>query len=164
MSITYDQREALHALHTGEHSHFHSLTDQGHSHAVTRATPVGLDMLDYLLKKQDEPQHSHNVAVGPQGMHTQGVPYWRFVQPWLEANGGALDTLIGLVERGPLADGDVPSKAGRNLLIEWRLAVRTVVNGEAGYQAATMDGVQAFCAMFGSNTLSEAIKARLEGK
>ncbi|MGU7773753.1 hypothetical protein ACV229_26665 [Burkholderia sp. MR1-5-21] len=78
----------------------------------------------------------------------------------LNANGGALDRLIALVERGPLADGDVPSKAGRSALLEWGLAVRTVVNGEEGYQAATMDGVAAFCALYGADTLGEAIKAR----
>jgi hypothetical protein len=219
MSTTYDQREALHAVHQAVEcpsggpcsgvcnagTSAHCVVTPGNRHSVCNGPLAASPASDYRPQFMGDyrpqfipvpgpngyggepvrigpsrmhaaypngpdgpavaaPVHMHTVATGPQGQHTQGVPYWRVVQPWLEANGGALDTLIGLVERGPLADGDVPSKAGRNCLIEWGLAVRTVVKGEEGYQAATMDGVQAFCAMYGSNTLSEAIKARLEGK
>ena len=38
--------------------------------------------------------------------------------------GAELDTLIALVEQGPLWDGDLPSKTGRDCLIERGLAVR----------------------------------------
>lgn len=102
----------------------------------------------------------HAISDGPQSQHTNGALCERPVQSWLNANGSALDTLIGLVERGPLADGDVPSKAGRTALLERGLAVRTVVNGEEGYQAATMAGVAAYRALYGADTIAEAMKAR----
>ncbi len=54
--------------------------------------------------------------------------------------GAELDTLIALVEQGPLWDGDLPSKTGRDCLIERGLAVRVVVKGEDGWQAATYAG------------------------
>jgi hypothetical protein len=43
--------------------------------------------------------------------------------------GAELDTLIALVEHGPLWDGDLPSKTGRDCLIERGLAVRVVLSG-----------------------------------
>lgn len=62
--------------------------------------------------------------------------------------GAEIDTLVALVERGPLWDGDVPSKAGRDALIDAGLAVRVVVNGEDGWQAATYAGRDAYKAMY----------------
>lgn len=59
-------------------------------------------------------------------------------------NGWCYDTLKALVEQGPLWDGNVPSKAGRDALIEQRLAVRVVVAGEDGYTAATYAGRDLF--------------------
>lgn len=54
--------------------------------------------------------------------------------------GAEKDTLIALVEQGPLWDGDVPSKQGRDSLVERGLAVKIVVKGEDGWQAATYSG------------------------
>ena len=54
--------------------------------------------------------------------------------------GAEKDTLIALVEAGPLWDGDVPSKAGRDALIASGLAARVIVRGEDGWQAATYAG------------------------
>lgn len=68
--------------------------------------------------------------------------------PTARLSGGALDTLIALVERGPLWDGDVPSKAGRDDLLTAGLAVRVVVNGEDGWQAATYAGKDAYKAAY----------------
>lgn len=51
--------------------------------------------------------------------------------------GAEKDTLIALVEQGPLWDGDVPSKQGRDSLVRRGLAVKVVVKGEDGWQAAT---------------------------
>jgi hypothetical protein len=62
--------------------------------------------------------------------------------------GAETDTLIALVECGPLWDGDVPSKAGRDSLITQGLAVRVVVKGEDGWQAATYTGRDAYKTMF----------------
>lgn len=62
--------------------------------------------------------------------------------------GAEKDTLIALVECGPLWDGDVPSKAGRDSLLKQGLAVRVVVKGEDGWQAATYAGRDAYKALY----------------
>jgi hypothetical protein len=62
--------------------------------------------------------------------------------------GAEKDTLIALVEAGPLWDGDVPSKAGRDALIAKGLAVRVVVKGQDGWQAATYQGRDAYRALY----------------
>ena len=58
------------------------------------------------------------------------------------------DTLCALVERGPLWDGDLPSKTERDALLDQGLAVRIIVNGEDGWQAATYKGRDAYKEMF----------------
>jgi hypothetical protein len=62
--------------------------------------------------------------------------------------GSEKDTLIALVEQGPLWDGDVPSKQGRDALVQQGLAVRVVVKGEDGWQAATYAGRDAYKALY----------------
>ena len=62
--------------------------------------------------------------------------------------GGELDTLIALVETGPLWDGDVPSKSARDSLIDKGFAVRCIVKGKDGWQAATYAGRDAYKAHF----------------
>ena len=57
-----------------------------------------------------------------------------------ELNGAELDTLVALVEQGPLWDGDVPSKSDRDALIGQGLAVRIVHKLEDGWTAATYAG------------------------
>ncbi|MBP6564013.1 MAG: hypothetical protein KA200_00210 [Burkholderiales bacterium] len=57
-----------------------------------------------------------------------------------DLTGAEFDTLQALVLNGPLWDGDVPSKSGRDSLIDRKLAVRIVVRGEDGYTAATYAG------------------------
>lgn len=47
------------------------------------------------------------------------------------------DTLAALVTNGPVWDGDLPSKAGRDTLIALGLAVKCVHRGRQGFQAAT---------------------------
>lgn len=82
-------------------------------------------------------------------------------------SGAQLDTLVALIERGPLDDGDVPSKSGRDDLIERGLAVRIVVKMEDGFTAANYAGKQAYKAYFGTSlggqadTLTEARANRL---
>lgn len=81
--------------------------------------------------------------------------------------GAEFDTLIALVERGPLWDGDVPSKVGRDYLIEQGFAVRVVVSLEDGYTAATYKGRDAYKAEFGTSlggaadTMQEARSNRI---
>lgn len=75
--------------------------------------------------------------------------------------GAEKDTLIALVERGPLWDGDVPSKGGRDSLLAQGLAVRVVVKGEDGWTAATYAGRDAYKALYQgpdgiANTITKA--------
>ncbi len=72
-------------------------------------------------------------------------------------DGGELDTLIALVESGPLWDGDVPSKAARDSLIARGFAVRIMFKCSDGYQAATYAGRDAYKEHFGNaDTVAEA--------
>jgi hypothetical protein len=57
-----------------------------------------------------------------------------------ELDSGARDTLKALYAHGPLFDGDVPSKAGRDQLLTKEFAVKVVVKGEMGYNACTYRG------------------------
>jgi len=59
------------------------------------------------------------------------------VAKFLELHGTCRDTLTALVERGPLFDGDVPSKMERDVLLEVGLCVKVCCNGEDGYNAAS---------------------------
>lgn len=82
-------------------------------------------------------------------------------------SGAEVDTLVALVEAGPLWDGDVPSKSGRDSLIEAGLAIRVVVRGEDGHTAATYAGRDAYKAYFGTamggvaDTIQEAKASRI---
>jgi len=73
--------------------------------------------------------------------------------------GAETETLVALVERGPLSDGDVPSKSGRDSLVARGLAARVLVSGQDGYQAATYAGRDAYQARFGAAETTEAATA-----
>ena len=80
--------------------------------------------------------------------------------------GAEKDTLIALVERGPLWDGDMPSKQGRDSLLQRGLAAKVIVKGEDGWQAATYAGRDAYLEMFPgpdgpADTIKEAKANRL---
>lgn len=78
-------------------------------------------------------------------------------------SGAEIDTLVALVEQGPLQDGDVPSKTGRNGLIDAGLAVRVLVKGEDDYTAATYQGRDVYKKLFGT-TPGEAADTVVEAK
>lgn len=59
---------------------------------------------------------------------------------WTSLSGAARDTLYALIHRGPLWDGDVPSKSGRDELLRCGLASKAVVRREQGYQVANYKG------------------------
>lgn len=61
-------------------------------------------------------------------------------QLWSLLNAGERDTLICLVEQGPVWDGDVPSKSARDSLLEMGLAHKAVAQGAQGYQVANYRG------------------------
>lgn len=52
----------------------------------------------------------------------------------------ARDTLRAAYLNGPLFDGDVPSKAGRNDLIGKGLIAKVIVKGDDGFNACTQRG------------------------
>ena len=67
------------------------------------------------------------------------------------------DTLVALVENGPLEDGDVPSKSERDMLIKAELANRVIVKGQDGFTAATYKAASVYRYHFGkSDTIAEA--------
>jgi hypothetical protein len=79
----------------------------------------------------------------------------------LVANGAVLDTLVALIERGPLDDGSVPSKRGRDTLIAHGCAQRVIMRSEDGYTAATLKGADLYRYAFGNaDTLKQAAERR----
>lgn len=50
------------------------------------------------------------------------------------------EVLLCAYKHGPLYDGDVPSKSGRDALMEKKLIAKVVVKGEDGYNACTYRG------------------------
>ena len=59
-------------------------------------------------------------------------------------SGGSIDCLIGAFTRGPLDAGDVPCKAGRDLLMSYGMIEKVVLNGEEGFNACTYKGARAY--------------------
>jgi len=59
-------------------------------------------------------------------------------------NGAERDCILGGYKHGPLFDGDVPSKSGRDRLVEKGYMARVVVKGEEGYNACTYKGARAY--------------------
>lgn len=68
-------------------------------------------------------------------------------------SGAAIDTLNALIEKGPLWDGDVPSKKGRDELLDNKCATKIIVNNEDGYQAATYLGRDVYKIIFNKEHL-----------
>jgi hypothetical protein len=54
------------------------------------------------------------------------------------------DVLQATYTHGPLFDGDLPSKLGRDKLVELGYVVRVVVKGEEGLNACTYTGADAY--------------------
>lgn len=57
---------------------------------------------------------------------------------------GERDCIKACFLKGPLFDGDIPSKTSRNSLIEKGFIVKVVVKGEDGLNACTQKGFYAF--------------------
>jgi hypothetical protein len=55
-------------------------------------------------------------------------------------DGSAVSTLDALYTEGPLFDGDIPSKSGRDSLVENGYAAIVIVKGLEGYNACTQKG------------------------
>lgn len=59
-------------------------------------------------------------------------------------NDAMRDCICASFERGPLFDGDVPSKAGRDALVGMGYMAHVVVRGQDGYNACTYKGASAY--------------------
>ena len=68
----------------------------------------------------------------------------RLIGDVLRMSPAAIDCVYALFERGPLYDGDVPSKSGRDMLLHGGFAAKIVMNGEEGYNACTYKGARAY--------------------
>ncbi|KAB8066244.1 hypothetical protein [Janthinobacterium violaceinigrum] len=85
----------------------------------------------------------------------------------LTLTGAEVDTLVALIECGPLSHGYEPSKSARDSLIERGLAVSIINKFEAGWTAATLTGCDAYKARFRAalggkaDTMLEAYAARV---
>lgn len=81
------------------------------------------------------------------------------------ADGAMIDTLVAMVEQGPVWAGDVPSKAARADLIDLGLAQYVMVKGEDGFSAATYKGRDVYCYIYGkASTTAEAKANRIAGR
>lgn len=71
--------------------------------------------------------------------------------------GAEIDTLVALVERGPLRDGDIPSKAGRNGLHSLHYAAQVIINQDTSYfWVATTKGLEWYLNKFGADNIQDA--------
>ena len=66
--------------------------------------------------------------------------YAEYLADWQALSSAGRETLRALHTNGPLWDGDVPSKSGRNELLRLKLAAKVIVKNEEGYQACTYRG------------------------
>lgn len=72
--------------------------------------------------------------------------------------GDERDTLLCAFNKGPLWDGDVPSKSARSQLVEEGYMARVVVKGEDGFNACTYKG--AWLARVSAKISTDAINER----
>lgn len=77
-----------------------------------------------------------------------------------DLTGDEINTLIALVENGPLTVIDLPSKSARNSLIQKGLAQTTVIHEEHGFQIATQQGRDVYMKRYGGRTIEEAMSNR----
>lgn len=59
-------------------------------------------------------------------------------------SGAERDVLRAIFLRGPIEDGGVPSKSGRDTLLKHGYCTKVVVRGEEGYNACTYLGASAY--------------------
>lgn len=69
--------------------------------------------------------------------------------------GAEIDTLVALVERGPLHDGGIPSKVGRNGLIALGFAAQIVAYQDYMQYAATNKGLEWYLNYFKADNIKD---------
>jgi hypothetical protein len=70
----------------------------------------------------------------------------------------SIDTLKAVYKHGPLFDGDIPSKTGRDILMGMGMITKVIVKGEDGYNACTHKGRD----MYKMLLVLEEIRAKLK--
>lgn len=70
--------------------------------------------------------------------------------------GAEIDTLIAIVERGPLQDDGVPSKTGRNGLLSLGLIAEVVINMDYWFYAASPKGLEWYLDRYKANNIRDA--------
>ena len=75
--------------------------------------------------------------------------------------GAEIDTLVALVERGPLRDGGLPSKVGRNGLLAMGFAAEVVIDKDYWYYAATPKGLEWYLSRYKADTIRDAKDNRI---
>ncbi len=61
-----------------------------------------------------------------------------------EMSAGERDTIRAAFTKGPISDGDVPSKSSRDQLVKDGFIAKVVAFGQEGYNACTYRGAQAY--------------------
>ena len=74
-------------------------------------------------------------------------------------NSSMLDTLVAVVERGPVWESDLPPGVGVSELLALGIAFRTLVRGEDGFVGATYRGRDLYNHYFGKSDTVEQAKA-----
>ncbi|SAK59606.1 hypothetical protein AWB81_01868 [Caballeronia arationis] len=74
--------------------------------------------------------------------------------------GGWAETIIALIERGPVGDGDIPSKVARDELMSRGFAARVIVNQKEAGNVATYAGRELYKQLVDAPSLAEAIAKR----
>jgi len=75
--------------------------------------------------------------------------------------GAEIDTLVALVERGPLRDGGLPSKVGRNGLLALGFAAEVVIDKDYWFYAATPKGLEWYLDRYKADNIRDARDNRI---
>jgi hypothetical protein len=70
------------------------------------------------------------------------------------------ENIIALIERGPVDDGDIPSKVARDELVSRGFAARVIVNQKEAGNVATYAGRELYKQLVDAPSLAEAIAKR----
>jgi hypothetical protein len=89
-------------------------------------------------------------------------------QPWedkpidtTDLPSGWAETLITLIENGPVDDGDIPSKSARDALLGRGLSAKVIVNQQEAGNVATYYGRSLYCQLIDASNLKEALAKRM---
>ena len=77
--------------------------------------------------------------------------------------GGEIDTLVALVERGPLRDGGLPSKVGRDGLMALGFAAQVVIDQDYMQYAATNKGLEWYLNRYKADNIKDGRTNRIAG-